>query len=1130
MSDLSKLLKRYITDKRIQQISSQIAQESEVRIHLEGLVGSQNSFVAAATYFNHPMPNLYILENKEEAAYFMNDLKSLFEQKKDVLFFPDSFKKPSDFRETNKTNVLMRTETLSRLVASNTTGELLVTYPEALFEKVVNTRILQKNTIHIAVNERINLQFIIELLVEYGFERSDFVYEPGQFSWRGGIVDIYSFGNDLPYRIELFGEEVESIRIFDPLTQLSVRKVQQINIVPNIQTQFSVTEKTSLLQLLPKNTAIWVSNPKMMYQINQFCYEKATEFAQNYAQESANFPDSESLFLEENALGSFISSEELFSDLQRFNLIELSRENYFPVSQSYHFSATDQPVFHKNFQILIKDLKDKEHDRFDTFLLISNPKQVERLHAIFEDLKADVAYLPLLISVYRGFIDYDLKIACYTDHQIFDRYYKYHIKQGYSKDKALTIKLLRELQPGDYVTHIDHGVGIFAGLERIDVMGKPQEAVRLVYKDNDVLYVSVQSLHKISKYAGNESKVPKIHKLGSDAWENTKRKIKTQIKVLAFDLIKVYAKRKATKGFAFSPDTYLQTEVEASFEYEDTPDQLRITQDIKNDMESLVPMDRLVCGDVGFGKTEIAVRAAAKAVADGKQVAVLVPTTILAEQHYETFQLRLKDFPCQVDYLNRHKSTKERNVTLKGLEEGKIDIVIGTHAIVSKSVKFKDLGLLIVDEEQKFGVGTKETLRHLKSNIDTLTLTATPIPRTLQFSLMSARDLSVMTTPPPNRQPITTEIVMMEDKQLRDIINYEIYRGGQVYYVHNRIKDLYEIANMILRLCPDVSVGVAYGQMKGDELEDHIAKFRSGKYDVLVSTTIVEAGLDIPNANTIIISNAHHFGLSDLHQLRGRVGRGGKKAFCYLICPPVFTLPEDSRRRLKALEELSDLGSGFQIAMKDLDIRGAGNILGAEQSGFIADIGFDMYQKILNEAVRELKQTDFKDVFADQIEKEASFVGDCQIDTDLEMLIPPTYISNTNERLLIYTQLDAIEEESKLRAFAAELQDRFGRLPRQVITLFNAIRLRWVAKRLGFERVSLKSKKMRCYFLENSQSSYFESDIFVNLLQYVQQHPRKVHLKETNKHLILTFENVETIEQAQIYLGEMESYVGMKTQ
>jgi transcription-repair coupling factor (superfamily II helicase) len=1115
--DIKYFVELYANSAKSQQIADNF-QLSQSRTHLQGLIGSQQAFVAAGVYWAAPQPHLFILENKEEAAYFENDLKTLL-PKKDVLFFADSFKKPGNLDEINKANVLLRAETVARLLASHTSGELVVTYPEALFEKVVNANALEKNTLHIAVNEQFDTHWATELLTTYGFVYADFVYEPGQFSVRGGIIDIYSFGNDLPYRIELLGKDVDSIRVFDPLSQLSVKKVQQVTIIPNIQTQFESRQKTSLFEIIPENAAIWVKNLEGLLDITQKCYEKALFAAELLRREKTIDEDHE--FVKDN--NTFINAEDLLRDLLPHNIIEFGTTQYFKQGTVYKFNASPQPLFNKNFDLLTKDLKANQDSDIINYLFAGSERQAKRLIGIFDDLKPKFQYITLNEAIQNGFIDRELNIACYTDHQIFERYHKFHIKQGYSKDKALTVKLLRDLQPGDYVTHLDHGVGIYTGLEKINVGGQLQEAIRLVYKDNDVLYVSINSLHKVTKYVGKDGKPPKINKIGSDAWEATKRKAKREIKLIATDLIKLYAKRKAASGFAYSPDTYLQTELEASFIYEDTPDQLRATQDVKRDMEAFYPMDRLICGDVGFGKTEVALRAAAKAIADNKQVAILVPTTILALQHYKTFSDRLKDFPCKVDYVNRFKTAKEKRQTLEALADGKVDIIIGTHALLGKNVKFKELGLLIIDEEQKFGVAAKEKLREAKVNIDTLTLTATPIPRTLQFSLLSARDLSIMSTPPPNRQPIHTEIIKMDEhEKIRDAIQYEVYRGGQVFFVHNRVSDLPQITTMIRKLCPDIDVGMAHGQMGNDELEKCMLGFIDGKYDVLVSTNIVETGLDVANANTIFIHNAHQFGLSDLHQLRGRVGRSNRKAFCYLVTLPIHVLPDDSRKRLRSIEEFSELGSGFQIAMRDLDIRGAGDLLGGEQSGFISDIGFDMYQKILNEAIAELKSSDFKDLFDEEIKKEQKFVSECSIETDLEMLIPDHYINSTAERFSLYNRLDNIENEENLQKFQNELSDRFGKIPHQVKELFNAVRLRWVAKQLGFERIILKNRKLRCYFVENQDSPYYQSSIFQAILSFAQAQPKIMHFKQTDKNFMLIRENVKSITEARDCLAEIK--------
>jgi transcription-repair coupling factor (superfamily II helicase) len=780
-----------------------------------------------------------------------------------------------------------------------------------------------------------------------------------------------------------------------------------------------------------------------------------------------------------------------------------------------------QPSVNKNFNLLIDYWSKYRDDGFSILLFSDNTNQFRRLDAIFEDLQAKVIYQPIPFAIREGFIDKEKKIACYTDHQVFERYHHYHLKEGYSKSKSLTLKMLRELRPGDFVTHIDHGVGVFSGLEKLEVNGQLQEAVRLIYRDNDLLYVNIQSLHKISKYVGKDGTAPKVNKLGTDVWESLKRKAKAKVKDIAKDLIQLYARRKAAKGFPFSPDSYLQTELEASFIYEDTPDQLKSTGDVKRDMEKSFPMDRLICGDVGFGKTEVAIRSAFKAVADGKQVAILVPTTILALQHYNTFSERLKDFPCTVDYLNRFKSAKQQKETLAKLAEGKIDIVIGTSSIIGQKVKFKDLGLLIIDEEQKFGVAAKEKLRQLRANVDTLTLTATPIPRTLQFSLLGARDLSIINTPPPNRQPIETELMVFDPDKIKEAINYEIGRGGQVFFIHNRVKDIGEIAAIILKICPEADVTIAHGQLEGHVLEEKMIGFIERKYDVLVCTNIVESGLDIPNANTIIINDAQNFGLSDLHQLRGRVGRSNKKAFCYLVTPPLSTLTNDARKRLKTIEEFAELGSGFQISMRDMDIRGAGNLLGAEQSGFIADIGYDTYHKILDEAIRELKATDFKELFADEIKKDQKFVTECTIDTDAEMLIPDEYVSNINERLALYTELDNIEDDEGLKAFEQRLRDRFGPVPRSVKELFDGVRLRKLAKHLGFERLQQRRGILKCYTVENPESAYYDSGTFSHVMGYVMRNPGRCAMRQMEKNILLTIQSVKTMHQAMEVMEKM---------
>ncbi len=1104
---------------KVQHIAEKLKPQTQTTLHLQGLVGSSHAFIAAGVFKQLNKPHLFIFNDKEEAAYFQNDLQNLIE-KKEILFFPDSFKKPARLQELNSHNIQLRTEVLNRVVNSPTKNEIIVTYPEALFEKVVNTSALKKSTLLIRINEKLDIDFVTDVLVNYGFDRVDFVYEPGQFSIRGGIVDVFSFGNDLPYRFELFGSDVESIRLFDPVTQLSQRKISQVTIVPNIQTQFGLEEKTSLFDFISAETIVWAKDVRFISDKLKECWEFATDLLEQLQKLGLN-KDEKNSYLKNPPEQNFENSEAFLSDLKKFSIVEFGKQFYFRTEDEIKFDFAPQPSFNKNFNLLISTWKKEHEEKYQLLLFSDNQKQVERFEHIFHDLKADVPFVPIYISIHEGFIDRELKLACYTDHQVFERYHRYQLKQGFSSSKAISLKLLRELKPGDFVTHIDHGVGTYSGLEKIDVNGQVQEAVRIIYRDNDLLYVSINSLHKISKFVGKEGTPPRINKLGSDAWEALKRKTKTKVKDIAKDLIQLYAKRKASKGFAYSADNYMQNELEASFIYEDTPDQLKAINDVKRDMQNQTPMDRLVCGDVGFGKTEVAIRAAFKAVIDGKQVGVLVPTTILALQHYKTFSERLKEFPVTVDYINRFKSAKEQKETLQKLAEGKIDILIGTHAITSSKVKFKDLGLLIVDEEQKFGVTTKEKLRQFRANVDTLTLTATPIPRTMQFSLMGARDLSIINTPPPNRQPIETELMPFDPEQLKEIIQYEVYRGGQVFFVHNRVKDIAELTLKIKEICPDVDVGMAHGQMEGHQLEEVMLGFIERRYDVLMSTNIVESGLDIPNANTIIIHDAQNFGLSDLHQLRGRVGRSNRKAFCYLITPPLSTLTQEARKRLTTIEEFSELGGGFQVAMRDMDIRGAGDILGGEQSGFISEIGYDTYHKILDEAICELKETDFKDLFKDEITREENFVRDCTIDTDVEMHIPDEYVSSVAERLILYRELDELGDEAAIEKYRQRLTDRFGPVPVQVEELFDGIRLRKLAKQLGFEKIVQRRGIVKCFFLENQDSAFYQTETFTRIIGYIQHHPNKCALKQTEKNLILTLQSVRSLSEAILLLKQI---------
>jgi transcription-repair coupling factor (superfamily II helicase) len=1136
------LLENYINSPRLFQIADKISFAQPQKIQLENLHGSPAQFVVAAAFL-HPtatrLNHLVICNDAEEAAYFHNTLENLTGAL-DLFYFPSSFKNRKNFRLLNSSHIMLRTEALTK-IATGTNKKILVTYPEALHEKVVVPGKLSSNIIYIKTGDVLNVPQLLLKLDDLGFEKTDFVYEPGQFAIRGGILDIYSFGNDKPYRVELFGNDVDSIRIIDPESQLSERKLLQVSIIPNVDTQFENAERVSLLDFLPENTIVWIQDYDLCKERLLDCEEDlqlaissrqpALESLQQTTgnRQPVNAED-DKLMKKEIIPDEYITAPDFEKQIKSRHLISFGHT---PLPTQYlpciiGFSTKEQPPFNRQFDFLIRDLKGWAAKGFQIYIFAENPKQLERLHSIFSDLKAEINFTPLAASIHEGFIDEDLKLVCYTDHQIFQRYHKYRIKQAYNKNKAITLRTLRELQPGDFVTHIDHGVGVYSGLQKIEVNGRLQEAVRLIYKDKDILYVNINSLHKIAKFTGKDGTAPKVNKLGSDVWNKLKEKTKARVKEIAFDLIKLYAKRKAQQGFAHTPDNYLQTELEASFIYEDTPDQARATADVKRDMESSSPMDRLICGDVGFGKTEIAIRAAFKTCVDGKQAAILVPTTILAFQHYQTFKERLKDFPVTVDYINRFKSAQEKKETLKKLEEGKIDIIIGTHALLGKEVRYKELGLLVIDEEQKFGVGHKEKIKTLRTTVDCLTLTATPIPRTLQFSLMGARDLSIINTPPPNRQPIQTEVQVYNEDTIRDAIYYETERGGQVFFIYNRVAGLAEMCALIQALCPDLSIGYAHGQMEGHELEKHIFDFIDRKYDVLVCTNIVESGVDIPNVNTIIVNNAHQFGLSDLHQLRGRVGRSNKKAFCYLLAPPMSTLPDDSRKRLQTLEQHSELGSGFQIAMRDLDIRGAGNLLGGEQSGFMADIGFEMYQKILDEAIRELKRSDFKELFKEEISRQDDYVQDCTIDTDLEILIPDDYVENITERLSLYTRLDNSENDEELELMKLELLDRFGTIPQPVEDLFITVQCRKLAVNLGFEKMSLKEETLRCFFINRPDSPYFESALFNHILSFLQTETNKAKLKQTGRLFMLVAEQIKSMEDLHRFLKQMHDYVTVK--
>ena len=1091
-------------------------QFSASKIHWKGVYGSSRALISSQLASQVPGHHLFVLQDKEEAAYFLNDLESLFPDSNQIVFYPASYRSPYQFEETDNANVVARAEVLEKI--NNGSNAWVVTYPQALFEKVPTQKKLTENTLRVEKGKSYSLDFMNELLMEYGFERVDFVYEPGQFAIRGGILDVFSFANDHPFRLEFFGEEVDSIRTFDPVDQLSIAIHDFFHIVPNVQKQFIQHGLATFLDFLGKNATVWLSSMGGVINTLQKEYEKAVKIY-----DGLNHTVKQSLPSE-----LYTHKTEWINQVAAYSIIEWGPEYHFEAAYEAVFDVQQQPAFNKNFELLREDLIARKKVGFTNLFFSNQPKQIERLYSIFEDIGGEVDFISMPLALHEGFIIPSLKLVCYTDHQVFERFHRFKLKEGFSQAKqAITLKEIYDLQKGDYVTHIDHGIGQFSGLQTIDVNGKPQEAIRLVYKDGDVLYVSIHSLHRISKFTGKDGAAPKMNKLGTQTWAILKNKTKKKIKEIAFDLIQLYAKRKSQPGFAYSPDSYLQTELEASFMYEDTPDQLKTTQAIKEDMESPTPMDRLVCGDVGFGKTELAIRAAFKAVADSKQVAVLVPTTILCHQHYRSFSKRLEGFPAKVDFINRFKSAKQVTETLKKVANGEVDILIGTHKLISDKVKFKELGLMIIDEEQKFGVAVKDKLKTLKTTVDTLTLTATPIPRTLQFSLMGARDLSVINTPPPNRQPVLTEIIQFNEETLRDAISYEVSRGGQVYFVHNRLQNIKEVAGMICRLCPGVRVAIGHGQMDGKDLEKIMLDFIQGEYDVLLATTIIESGIDISNANTMIINNAQNFGLSDLHQLRGRVGRSNKKAFCYLIAPKYHEMTSEARKRLEALVQFSDLGAGFNIAMKDLDIRGAGNLLGGEQSGFITDIGFEMYQKILNEAMQELRETEFKDLYSDRSTDDfIQYVKDCVIETDLEIRIPDDYVNNVAERLSLYQKLDSLANTTELEAYATKLIDRFGPLPKTVKELFRSFELRWLAQDIGIEKLVIKSGTMVCYFISNPQSSYFDSTEFKQVLRYVQGSPKECKLSEKNDKLRLIYTNIFSIDQAKKRLGEvLESVV-----
>ncbi|WP_303272640.1 transcription-repair coupling factor [uncultured Alistipes sp.] len=1072
-------------------------------VHLKELVGGALPFYAAAAIARTGGVHVFVAEDRDAAAYLLNDFYGLLDESR-ICFFPSSYKRSVAYGAEDAQGVVQRTAALTAIRSLKEGYVVVCTYPEALAERVADAETLGRDTIRVAVGDSISPEVLVDALVDAGFEKVDFVYEPGQYSVRGGIVDVFSYSESKPYRVDFFGDEVDSIRRFEISSQLSADKLDRVEILPDLTASGSSSERVSLARFIGDAATFWCYDA-------DYVLRRINDLRRKVVADLENPAQIDRLLTSRNGLLSDIGGSRLL--MLRDNLKER------PADAEVLFSTAPQPAFNKNFVLLADDMIRNGLRGYETYILSENRAQMERLGNIFHQIgRGQVVVRPLALTLHEGFVDNDLKLCLYTDHQIFDRYQRYRINGEIKRDEQMTIAELNQLRPGDYVVHIDHGVGRFDGLVKITENGKTHEAIKLVYKDGDVLFVNVHSLHRISRYKSGDGEPPKVYKLGTGAWQKLKNAAKKAVKDISRELIALYARRKASKGFAFSPDSYLQHELEASFRWEDTPDQQAATAAIKKDMESDQPMDRLVCGDVGFGKTEVAIRAAFKAATDGKQVAVLVPTTILALQHYRSFSERLRDFPVRIEYLNRTKTAREVAQIREELASGRIDILIGTHKMLGRQIRFKDLGLLIIDEEQKFGVAAKEKLTQMSVSVDTLTLTATPIPRTLQFSLMGSRDLSVISTPPPNRQPIVTESHVFSEEIVRDAIEAELARGGQVYFVHNRVEDLATLQGLISRLCPKARVGVGHGKMPAEQLEKLIMDFIYGEFDVLLSTTIVENGIDIPNANTIIVNNAHHFGLSDLHQLRGRVGRSNRKAYCYLLSPPEELLTPDARRRLRAIEEFSDLGSGFNIAMQDLDIRGAGNLLGAEQSGFIADIGFETYQKIMNEAIAELRAEGLQVPELSEAEQKVvgrmGFIDDAHIELEVEAGLPDTYVSQQAERLKLYRELDSTKDEEALRAFESRLVDRFGPLPHAARELLDVVRLRWEAIRLGMERVKVKNGLMIVQFVGEENSPFYKSDVFMELLRRVTQQPARFVLKQHNNRLAMTVRNVKNVEEA----------------
>ncbi|MDD5862208.1 MAG: transcription-repair coupling factor [Prevotella sp.] len=1117
-----------------------LSDDQQHTVFLQGLQASAAPMLFASVFGKLQAPVVFILDDADEAGYFYYDLKQLLGDEH-VFFFPSSYRRVVKYGQRDHASEILRTETLARLDASSSskTGSLfVVTFPEALAERVVAKDRFADRVVKVQTGEHISLTNFEAQLANLGFERQDYVYEPGQFAVRGSILDVYSYSCEYPYRIDFFGDEVDTIRTFEVDTQLSKDKKDAIEIVPELAKGHQ--EKVPFLQFLPETATLVMKDFMFVHdRIGQIYQEGFSDQAVTERLASATEVERKEIEEELKRDNSLCTATQFTDDASRLRRVEFGHSPTGTPQTKIPFHITPQPLFHKNFELLSKSLQDYILQGYHLYIFADSQKQTERLKDIFssEELKKyGITFVPVDKTLHAGFVDDDLKVCFFTDHQIFDRFHKYSLRSDAARagKVALSMKELQEMEPGDFIVHVDYGVGKFGGLVRVPIPkdanhpdGGYQEMIRILYQHNDIVDVSIHSLYKISKYRSSDTgEPPRLSALGTGAWDRLKEKAKKKIKDIARDLIRLYAQRRKEKGFAFSPDNYMQHELEASFLYEDTPDQYQATQDVKKDMESNRPMDRLICGDVGFGKTEVSIRAAFKAACDSKQVAVLVPTTVLAFQHYQTFRDRLKDFPVRVDYLSRARSTKETKGVLADLADGKVDILVGTHKLLGKTVHWHDLGLLIIDEEQKFGVSTKEKLRKLKVNVDTLTMSATPIPRTLQFSLMGARDMSIMRTPPPNRYPVHTELATFGHEIIADAINFEMSRNGQVYFVNDRINSLQSIADLIHKYVPDCRVAIGHGQMKPDELEKIIMGFMNYDYDVLLSTTIVENGIDIPNANTIIINDAHRFGLSDLHQMRGRVGRSNRKAFCYLLAPPKSVLNPEARRRLEALENFSDLGSGFNLAMQDLDIRGAGNLLGAEQSGFMEDLGYETYQKILSQAVTELKNEEFQDIYKDEMANGTvitgdDFVDDCAVEGDLEMYFPDNYVPGSSERMLLYRELDRIETDRDLEAYRKRLEDRFGPVPAEGEELMEVVRLRRYGKRCGCEKVILKQGIMQLQFVSNVDSPFYQSQAFTNVLNYATSHVKRAVLKEKNHHRLMVIKDVHSVKEAVEVLKEL---------